>query len=74
MSARLLPFPHNLTPGQVRCIEAVKRHGTFAAAAVSLRIAEGTLAKTLKKARMRAEVGNTADLVRRYVAAKGPAA
>lgn len=69
MTARHLSFPHNLTPGQRRCIEAIRKHGTFSAAAGALQIAEGTLANTLKKARMRGDTKTTAELVRMYRAA-----
>lgn len=69
MSTRLLPFPHNLTPGQVRCVVAVREHGKQADAAQAIGISFHTLDHALGKARMRAGVRTTAELVERYTAA-----
>lgn len=61
-----LSFPDNLTPGHRQYIEAVERHGTMAAASARLGISQSTLENGLKKARFRAGVNTTADLIRRY--------
>lgn len=60
---RLLPFPESLTPGQRRCIEAVQRTGTFRAAAAALGLSEKTVNQHVDKARQRAGVTTTADLL-----------
>lgn len=63
---RMLPFPHCLTGAHRRYIEAVQIHGTQEAAAFALGVGLGTLVNGLKKARMRAGVTTTPDLLRRY--------
>ena len=73
-SSRLLPFPSNLSPSQCRYIEAVHEHNTVEAAAVSLGISPRTVENGLKKARWRAGVHRTSDLLDRYLAMKGPTA
>ena len=70
---RTLPFPHNLTPGQRRCIEAVRDHGKHTVAAMVLGLAERTFDRHLQRARLRAGVNTTAALVERYEAARRPA-
>ena len=69
-----MPFPHNLAPSHCAYIEAVHEHSTAEAAASALGISASTLTNGLKKARRRAGVTRTADLLDRYLAAKGPAA
>lgn len=68
---RSLPFPHNLAPSHCRYIEAVEAHSTVEAAAEALGVSALTLANGLKKARLRAGVTRTTELVERYQAAKG---
>jgi hypothetical protein len=71
MTTRGLPFPRNLTPGQVRCIVAVREHGNQAQAAAAIGISHHTLDHALGKARLRAGAKTTAALVDRYTAATG---
>lgn len=70
---RRLPWPHNLTAGQVRCIVAVHKHGTQDRAAMALQLSVRTVAMHLETARRRAGVTTTADLVDRYLATIAPA-
>lgn len=70
-SSRLLPFPHNLSPGHRRHIEAVHEHGNQLEASKALQIAPKTLQHSLARARMRAGVETTAELLDRYLATKG---
>jgi hypothetical protein len=66
VSSRNLPFPHNLSPGQKRVIEAIEAHGTVVAASVALSITAKTASQYLVKARRRAGVTTTKALVERY--------
>lgn len=65
-ATRTLPFPRNLSPGQITYIEAVGRHGTLVAAAKALGISQSTMRNRLIHARFRAGVSTTAELVQLY--------
>ena len=67
---RCLPFPQNLAPSHRRYIEAIQQFGTVEAAARAIGVSAMTVANGLKKARLRAGVDRTTDLLERYRNAK----
>lgn len=71
---RHFAFPDSLTPAQRRCIEAVRQHKTFKAAAHALGVSDRTVGMHLEKARLRAGVKTTEALIERLDATERSAA